>query len=129
MRHRLHEEPDDVEVHPLDARGVGSAGQVDVEPGHVEVGLGGYRVRGGADGADLAGVVGRPQDGDAVTAVDQTLRDIQQGSDVADRRQRGNEDFWHGLDAWRMAARKLGGFVEIGWRLQAVCAHRGLPRG
>ncbi len=85
MRHRLHEEPDDVEVDSLDARGVGAPGQVDVEAGHVEVGLGGDRLRGGADGADLAGVVGGAQDGDAVAAVDQPLRDVQQGTDVADR--------------------------------------------
>ena len=122
VRHRLHEQPDDVEVDPLDARGVGAAGQVDVEAGHVEVGLGRYRPRGGADGADLGGVIGRGQDGDAVAAVDQTLRDVQQGTDVADRRQRGDEDFWHAIDARPAPAPKLGGFVEIRWRSQAACA-------
>jgi hypothetical protein len=79
--------------HPFDARGLGTAGQVDVEPGHVEIGLRRYRVRGGADGADLAGVVGAAQDRDAVAAVDKTLRDVQQRCDVADRRHRGNENF------------------------------------
>jgi hypothetical protein len=38
------------EIHPLDARGLGAAGQVDVEPGQIEVGRPRNRVRGGADG-------------------------------------------------------------------------------
>jgi hypothetical protein len=69
---------------------------VDVEAGHVEVRLRRYRVRGRAHGADLACVVGRAQDRDAVASVHQTLRDVQQRCDVADRRQRCNEYFWHG---------------------------------
>ncbi len=117
MGHRLHEEPDDVEVHSFDARRVGAAGQVDVQAGHVEVGLDGYRVRGGAGGADPARVVGRAQDVDAVTAIDQTLRDVQQGTDVAERRQRGNENFWHGsmLGEWPRSS------LEVLWRSSGDC--------
>jgi hypothetical protein len=47
------------------------------------------------------------------------LRDVQQRSDVAGRRQRGNEDFWHALDARAEGVSKLGGCVEIGWRSRA----------
>ena len=119
-RHRLHEQPDDVEVDPLYARGLGAAGQVDIEAGHVEVGLGRYCLRRGADGADLGGVSGGAEDRDTVAAVDQTLSHVQQRCDVTGRRQRGDEDFWHGLDARQSPAPKLGGFVEIWWRSQAA---------
>ncbi len=36
-------------------------------------------------GADFGGVVGRGQNGDAVAAVDQALRDVQQRTDVPER--------------------------------------------
>jgi hypothetical protein len=85
VRHRLHEQPDDVEVDPLDAGGLGTAGQVDVETCQVEVGFCRYRLRGGAYGTDPGGVSGRAQDGDAVAAVDETLRDVQQRCNVAGR--------------------------------------------
>src|SRR5262249_60574537 len=70
----------------------------------------------------LGGVRGRAEDRDAVAAVDQTLCDVQQRGDVAGWRQRGDEDFWHALDARRLPVLELGGFVEIRWRLQAMDA-------
>ena len=82
----------------------------------------------------FAGMRGRGQDRDAVTAVDEVLGDVQQRTDVAGRGQRGNEDFWHGSMLGDRRCHKLGGFVEIGWRSQVEGQsgsrqrHRGLVR-
>ncbi len=91
MRHRRDEQPDDVEVEPLDAAGL-LAAAVGFQQGQVEVALRRQRRGRGAGGADLIGAGGSAEHGDSISAVHQSPRDVQQGSDMSDGRQRCDEN-------------------------------------
>ncbi len=83
VRHRGDEQPDDVEVEPLDAAGF-LASAVGFQQGQVEVALGRQRRRCGARRPDVVGATGAGQHGDAIPAVHQSSRDVEQRADVPD---------------------------------------------
>ena len=64
----------------------------DFQQGQVEVALRRQRRGRGAGGADLIGTGGAAEHGDSISAVHQSPRDVQQGSDMSDGRQRCDEN-------------------------------------
>jgi hypothetical protein len=82
-RHRRDEEPDDIEIQPLDAAGFLTAA-VGFEQRRVEVAFRRQRCGCGAYRSYLIGATGARQHGDAVSTVHQALCDGQQWADVPD---------------------------------------------
>ena len=91
MRHRGDEEPDDVEVEPLDAAGF-LASAVGFQQGQVEVALPRQRRGRGTRRPDVVGATGAGQNGDPIPAVHETPCDVQQWADVPDGRQRRDQE-------------------------------------
>ena len=125
--HGFDEQVGDVEVEPRDTRRLRPPRQIGVERGVVVVGGGGQGDRPRSHGEDLGRVSFRGQERDLVATLGQPASCVEQRADVADGWACCDEDFRHcdslsmdsmGVDASRWGRRGLGGWVEIGWRLQ-----------